>query len=83
MEEQKVIKCEEEPSEEEVRRHRAMGHPHFRSWCPHCVRGRGKATPRRVEAGEENKSVTMHIDYMTMKEREEGQEDSEKGVEGT
>ena len=38
------------PSEIEVRRH-ALAHLPYRSWCPHCVRGRGKdSAHRRAES---------------------------------
>ena len=33
------------PSLEEVRKHRLTHRP-FRSWCPHCVRGKGRADPQ-------------------------------------
>ena len=32
------------PSREEVRLHRLTHRP-FRSWCPHCIRGKGRASP--------------------------------------
>ena len=31
----------ETPSEEQVRQHR-LTHTPFRSWCPHCVKGKGR-----------------------------------------
>ena len=31
------------PSETEVREHHCSGHMPYRSWCHHCVRGRGRA----------------------------------------
>ena len=34
------------PSKEEVLRHRLTHRP-FRSWCPHCVRGKGRERPHR------------------------------------
>ena len=30
------------PSKEEVKEHYASGHMPYRSWCHHCVRGRGR-----------------------------------------
>ena len=33
-----------EPSREEIDNHN-LTHAQFRSWCPHCVRGRGKNSP--------------------------------------
>ena len=35
------------PSLEEVRKHRLTHRP-FRSWCPHCVRGKGRADPHKA-----------------------------------
>jgi hypothetical protein len=32
------------PSKEEVAMHEAT-HVQYRSWCPHCVRGRGQSSP--------------------------------------
>ena len=34
------------PSREEVQQHRLTHRP-FRSWCPHCVRGKGRADAHR------------------------------------
>ena len=34
------------PSREEVLRHRLTHRP-FRSWCPHCVRGKGRESQHR------------------------------------
>ena len=32
------------PSRSEIEDHVLNGHTAFRSWCPHCVRGRGRRT---------------------------------------
>ncbi len=37
----KVIRKPQEPTKEEVEEH-SLIHVPFRSWCPHCVRGRGR-----------------------------------------
>ena len=34
------------PSREEVARHRLTHYP-FRDWCPHCVKGKGRADPHQ------------------------------------
>ena len=34
------------PTLEEVRQHR-LTHCPFRSWCPHCVRGKGREDPHK------------------------------------
>ena len=55
----------DEPTEEEVMRHVTMGHPHFRSWCPSCVRGRGKSGVHKKgkdeEFGEGRKGKEMEL----------------------
>ena len=33
------------PSRAEQEEHYATGHAAYRSWCEHCVRGRGRAAP--------------------------------------
>ena len=40
------------PSLEEVRKHRLTHRP-FRSWCPHCVRGKGRADQHRRSSQKE------------------------------
>ena len=67
--EARVMKCPEEPSAEEVARHFAIGHPHFQSWCPHCVRGRGESAPHRRGNGEAGGIPQLCLDYMTMGDR--------------
>ena len=46
----KVIKLNDpkEPSEQEKKEHE-MTHLPFRSWCRHCVRGRGKEAAHRKQ----------------------------------
>ena len=52
------------PTEAEVEEHRACGHIPFRSWCPHCVKGRALGE-RRGGAGEEggNRVPVIGMDY--------------------
>ena len=51
-----------EPSAEERRAH-SMTHLPFRSWCRHCVRGRGKEEPcRKIEDAQVGPEV--HLDFM-------------------
>ena len=72
------MRCPEEPSEEEVQQHFALGHPSFRSWCPHCVRGGGQAHERRKQDGREDIIPKICVDYMTMGEKTSGQEENWK-----
>ena len=49
-----------------------MTHLPFRSWCRHCVRGRGKEEEcKRVEEGD-RAVPEVHLDYMFMGEEKEG-----------
>ena len=49
------------PSQEEIRAHE-MTHLPYRSWCVHCVRGKGKSLDhRRCAGGESQREV--HLDY--------------------
>ena len=51
------------PSEEELHRHN-LTHMPYRSWCPHCVRGRGKEMSHRRKKDLEEASVPeYHLDY--------------------
>ena len=53
----KVRKVVAEPTEQEVEEHN-VDHAVFRSWCPHCVKGKGVSYGhRRVEEGSEEKQV--------------------------
>ena len=52
------------PSEREVQEHFASGHLPYRSWCHHCVRGRGReADHRRKNEEAENGIPEYHLDY--------------------
>jgi hypothetical protein len=52
------------PSENEVREHSLSGHMPFRSWCPHCVRGRGKEMDHKKQGDEEEAGIPeYHLDY--------------------
>ncbi len=52
------------PSQKEIREHQESGHMPFRSWCPHCVRGRGKEMQHRRKRDEEESGIPeYHLDY--------------------
>jgi hypothetical protein len=52
------------PSEREVQEHFASGQLAYRSWCHHCVRGRGpEADHRRKHEEAENGIPENHLDY--------------------
>ena len=60
-------------SEEELHRHN-LTHMPYRSWCPHCVRGRGKEMSHRRKKDLEEASVPGYrLDYCFL-----GDEDGNK-----
>jgi len=69
----KVRKDPGAPSAEEVARHAATHLP-YRSWCKHCVNGRGVAHPHITQHNSKDGEVpTVGVDYHYMgKEQEEG-----------
>ena len=48
------------PSREEVATHRLTHRP-FRSWCPHCIRGKGRADQHRQSPNKNNESSIPRI----------------------
>ena len=62
----KIKIVSDKPSKREVEEHMATHIP-FRSWCPHCVRGKSKSTPRaKRKEGEEEEVPVISVDYMYM-----------------
>ena len=52
------------PSELEVKEHYTNGHLPYRSWCHHCVRGRGRERDHRKRGeAEESGLPEYHVDY--------------------
>ena len=43
-----------------------LTHLPYRSWCTHCVRGRGKAHPHRESGDEERHVPELHVDCCIM-----------------
>ena len=64
----KTIKFDNRPSEEEVRIHNRTHLP-YRSWCPHCVRGKARRHHRRRMKRLRSKVPVISLDYMWMKGR--------------
>ena len=72
------------PSQEEVREHRITHRP-FRSWCPHCVRGKGRASPHLPSSQKDTASDVPKLvsDYFFIGRRrpsERGQRDAEEAA---
>ena len=60
------------PTQADVDEHN-MTHLPYRSWCTHCVRGRGEAHPHHKSGNEERDVPELHLDYCFMgKVDEEG-----------
>jgi hypothetical protein len=52
------------PSEEEVKDHYLSGHVPYRSWCPHCIKGRGKERGHRKKGDEGQQGIPeYHMDF--------------------
>ena len=52
-----------QPSQSEVEDHELGGHILFRSWCRHCIRGRGQALPHRTAPECEHSTPVISWDY--------------------
>ena len=64
-EDPKLTKTPVTPSQQEVEDHN-VNHLPFRSWCKHCVRGKSKAHPHRVNENRISEVPIVSIDYMFM-----------------
>ena len=73
----KARSTETVPSAREVEEHN-LDHAVFRSWCPHCVKGRAEAYGHKTEKDKERSVPIVGIDYMYMHSEQEAEE--EKGM---
>ena len=69
-----VKNTEPQPSRKEIEEH-MLTHIPFRSWCPHCVRGKARAKYHKGVKGEKHVPV-ISADYMYM----ESKESEDKGM---
>ena len=60
-----------EPTADERHEHE-LTHLSFRSWCRHCIRGRGKEESSQRTKRDEGGIPEVHMDYMFMGEEHEG-----------
>ena len=58
----------DEPGEAERQEHYDSGHARYRSWCAHCLAGRGRGQPH-VSAGE-GELPEIGLDYFYMATRD-------------
>ena len=61
----KVATTTMRPSKKEVEEHMATHIP-FRSWCAHCVAGKGKSNPHPREVNKDREVPEVSLDYMYM-----------------
>ena len=52
------------PTQAEQDEHYATGHAAYRSWCEHCVKGRGRASPHAVVSEGELPEVGVDYAYL-------------------
>ena len=63
----KKVSCDLRPSKEEVALHNTSHLP-YRSWCPHCVRGKARRRNHRKKLREKSGGVpVISMDYMWLK----------------
>ena len=71
MRQMKRVQDPRTPSKEEREDHEKTHLP-FRSWCRHCVRGRGKQLPHR-EGAQETTTDEIHMDFGFLGKEDEAQ----------
>ena len=58
----KILASPNEPSQRMAGNHCLAGHVPYRSWCPHCVRGRGKNAGHGKQKGDHEVPL-IGVDY--------------------
>jgi hypothetical protein len=58
-----------EPTNNEIRLHE-ITHTPYRSWCPCCVAGRGRASPHSKVVHEEKAVAGVHVDYWVLRDEQ-------------
>ena len=62
----KFRRLEDEPTQEEIKEHN-IDLANYRSWCPHCVKGKSKALPHLKSKDSNVRGVpNISIDYAFM-----------------
>ena len=56
-----------EPTQNEIDLHAQTGHANFRSWCPHCVRGRARDGPHHPTRRAADAIAVISFDYCFFK----------------
>jgi hypothetical protein len=68
----KAKRAPNEPTNEEIRLHE-ITHTPYRSWCPCCVAGRGKADFHFKQPGEDKAVAGVHVDYWFLRDEKGGE----------
>ena len=53
------------PTQKEIDEHTPLHIP-YRSWCPHCVAGKGGSGHHRTDSAKEKLGTTISLDYCFM-----------------
>ena len=69
----KVQKDVKEPTQAESDEHN-VAHVPFRSWCPHCVKGKAKGAQHRKQDNVKHELPTVSFDYFYLVKKAEGEE---------
>ena len=75
-----VLRDPGEPTQAEVDEHN-LTHAAFRSWCPHCVRGRGRNVAHRAVHRDADALPTLSFDYCFLNSKT-GNDDEEQLAAG-
>ena len=70
-----VRRAPDDPTQDEIDEHN-IDHGVFRSWCPHCVRGRAVAYGHKNKKTEQRLVPVVSIDYMYMTDRQRTEEET-------
>ena len=74
VENPKLTRAPLAPSQQEIKDH-IVNHLPFRSWCKHCVRGKSKAIPHKVNESRISDVLAVSIDYMFMSQKQSENEE--------
>jgi len=66
----KTLSAPYTPTQREIDEHSASGHAQYRSWCPHCLRGSGRAQGH-VVLEEDSMKPKLSIDYLFFGQKED------------
>jgi len=68
----KAKRAPDEPTNEEIRLHEVT-HVPYRSWCPCCVAGRGRADPHLKTTFEDKAVAGVHVNYWFLRDEHGGE----------